>query len=136
MNTMESTKQRPESRFAHYPFDLRHALLKRAAGIRFAGRADYWQAPDAQGDAYVCNMAGGQLLLKLADFVEPGKRIYVQLHCLTYRGVPFEMTGVVLWCRQNHGGKGLLAIATLIDDTSREKSASKALAEPSHASTP
>ena len=98
------------------PTALRNALLKRAVRVPFAGTASYWQSPDMYGTGMVCNLGHGDLMFRVDRFLQPGKRIYVQLDCLRYKGAAFDVTAEVLWCRETKEQDCLVAALHLVKD--------------------
>ncbi len=94
----------------------REELVRRAAKVRFAGQAHYWQAPDVNGTAMACNLGGGEILLRLDRFLVPGDNVYLKLDCLRYHGAPIELKAHVCWCRAAAGDGCLIAVIKLVKD--------------------
>ncbi len=115
-STTHSSSTCFESITATIPAPLRSILVGKALEIRFSGKVRYWQSPDRHGEALAVNLGDGELCLRLPAHLDSGEHVYLLLDCLTHRGVPLALKGIVDWCNRDAGETCSIAIVRILAD--------------------
>lgn len=90
--------------------ELQARIVRKALKTDFEGRVTYRQGDYIEGSALVRNLGGGEVALLLNRFIAPEETITLELECLTYRGLPIQMTGRVESCALSKDRRGFVAI--------------------------
>lgn len=90
--------------------ELRERIVRKALKTDFEGRVSYRQGDYIEGTALARNLGGGEVALLLSRFIAPEETVALQLDCLTYRGLPIQMTARVESCALAKDRRGFVAI--------------------------
>jgi len=90
--------------------ELQARIARKALKTDFEGWATYRQGDYIEGSARVKNIGGGEIALLLNRFIAPDETIALQLDCLTYRGLPIQLNGLVESCSLAKDRRGFVAI--------------------------
>ena len=90
--------------------ELQARIARKALKTDFEGWVTYRQGDYIEGSAHAKNIGGGEVVLLLSRFIAPDETIAIQLDCLTYRGLPIQLTGLVESCAFSKDHRGFIAI--------------------------
>lgn len=90
--------------------ELQERIVRKALKTDFEGRVSYRQGDYIEGTALARNIGGGEIALLLNRFIAPDETVTIQLECLTYRGLPIQMTARVESCALSKDRRGFIAI--------------------------
>lgn len=90
--------------------ELQARIVRKALKTDFEGRVSYRQGDYIEGTALARNIGGGEVALMLSRFIAPEEIISLQLDCLTYHGLPIQMTAMVESCALSKDRRGFIAI--------------------------
>ena len=88
-------------------------IVRRALKTPFEGRVSYRQGDYIEGTARARNLGGGDVVLLLSRFIAPEETVAIQLDCLTYHGLPIQMTARVESCNLAKDRSGFIAIVSV-----------------------
>ncbi len=90
--------------------ELQARIARKALKTGFEGWVTYRQGDYIEGSARAKNLGGGDIALLLKRFISPDETVALQLDCLTYRGLPIQMTARVESCALSKDHRGFIAI--------------------------
>jgi len=90
--------------------ELQARIARKALKSEFEGWVTYRQGDYIEGSARAKNIGGGEIALLLSRFIAPEETISIQLDCLTYRGLPIQLSGLVESCALSKDHRGFVAI--------------------------
>jgi hypothetical protein len=90
--------------------ELQARIARKALKTDFEGWVTYRQGDYIEGAARAKNIGGGEIALLLNRFIAPEETISLELDCLTYRGLPIRLTGLVESCALAKDRRGFVAV--------------------------